>query len=228
MTRGNSCPACKSRELTAERAVQAVSFKGLDLQVDLHQMRCDTCAYVFETPVQHDENIDLIRSEFKSARAQHKKEQNLLTGQEILQIRKNLDLTQQEASTLFGGGFNAFSKYENEEVVQSTAMDRLLRMTAMLGLAGVQMLKLSSSHAISSESAPLSAAAVPHGYVRKESTESPTNSYVTHAILREQKGSQNEHRKKSGNIFRRDRWSAYRPAKHEAAVHKHQFGRPVH
>jgi hypothetical protein len=41
-----------------------------------------------------------------------------------------LDLTQANAAEIFGGGQNAFSKYERGEVVQSLAMDRILRFFA--------------------------------------------------------------------------------------------------
>jgi len=37
-------------------------------------------------------------------------------------------LTQKDASSLFGGGANAFSKYERGDVIQSDAMDRLMRL----------------------------------------------------------------------------------------------------
>jgi HTH-type transcriptional regulator/antitoxin MqsA len=51
----------------------------------------------------------------------------LLTAQEIIELRNKLGLTQQDAAKLFGGGVNAFSKYERSEVMQSLAMDKLLR-----------------------------------------------------------------------------------------------------
>ena len=54
----------------------------------------------------------------------------LLVGDEIRAIRTQFDLSQQEAAELFGGGVNAFSKYERGDVLQSVAMDRLLRATA--------------------------------------------------------------------------------------------------
>lgn len=54
----------------------------------------------------------------------------LLTGREIRALRKSLGLSQKDASEVFGGGTNAFSKYERGEVVQSVAMDRLLRLVA--------------------------------------------------------------------------------------------------
>ena len=51
----------------------------------------------------------------------------LLTAQEIVDLRNKLGLTQQDAAKVFGGGVNAFSKYERSEVIQSVAMDKLMR-----------------------------------------------------------------------------------------------------
>jgi len=51
----------------------------------------------------------------------------LLTAQEIVALRNKLGLTQQDAAKIFGGGTNAFSKYERSEVIQSAAMDKLMR-----------------------------------------------------------------------------------------------------
>jgi HTH-type transcriptional regulator/antitoxin MqsA len=52
----------------------------------------------------------------------------LLTGAEILALRKRYGLTQPQAARLFGGGPVAFSKYENDDVAHSEAMDKLLRL----------------------------------------------------------------------------------------------------
>ena len=46
---------------------------------------------------------------------------------EVRRIRESLGLNQEQAASLFGGGRNAFSKYENGAVTQAASMDRLLR-----------------------------------------------------------------------------------------------------
>ena len=53
---------------------------------------------------------------------------SLLTGAEITALRAKYQLTQAQAARLFGGGPVAFSKYENDDVAQSEAMDALLRL----------------------------------------------------------------------------------------------------
>jgi len=52
----------------------------------------------------------------------------LLSPEEIRHAREALGLTQHKAAEVFGGGRNAFSKYERGEVAQSVAMDRLIRL----------------------------------------------------------------------------------------------------
>ena len=59
-----------------------------------------------------------------------KKVDGLLTGSEVRTIRKNLQLSQAEAARLFGGGPVAFSKYESDDIAQSEAMDKLLRVAS--------------------------------------------------------------------------------------------------
>jgi DNA-binding XRE family transcriptional regulator len=48
----------------------------------------------------------------------------LLASTQLRAMREDLGVTQKEASELVGGGPVAFSKYENEDVAQSVAMDR--------------------------------------------------------------------------------------------------------
>ena len=55
----------------------------------------------------------------------------LLSGHEIRKIREDLGIDQSEAYRLFGGGPTAFSKYENNDVIQSESMDTLLRLVHM-------------------------------------------------------------------------------------------------
>ena len=58
----------------------------------------------------------------------YRKVDGLLQSDEIKRIRKfKLGLTQDDASKLIGGGPKSFCKYENCDVVQSEAVDNLLR-----------------------------------------------------------------------------------------------------
>ena len=46
----------------------------------------------------------------------------------IVSVRKKLDLGQREAGEIFGGGVNAFSRYENGKTKPSLALVKLLKM----------------------------------------------------------------------------------------------------
>ena len=67
-----------------------------------------------------------LRFNVRAMRQTRKKHYGLLTGEQVRQVRKRLGLNQTQAAKLFGGGPVAFSKYENDEVTQSEAMDRLI------------------------------------------------------------------------------------------------------
>jgi transcriptional regulator with XRE-family HTH domain len=51
----------------------------------------------------------------------------LLTAADIKRIRRKLHLTQEQMATVLGGGLKGFARYENGQVIQSRAMDNLLR-----------------------------------------------------------------------------------------------------
>ena len=48
--------------------------------------------------------------------------------EEVRRIRRKLGLTQKEAAAMFGGGINAFSRYERGEIEPSTAIMQLLHL----------------------------------------------------------------------------------------------------
>ena len=86
----------------------------------LEHYECTTCGADPAFPDQIRRN-ELIIADAK------RRSHGLLTGAEIRELREELGLSQTEAADLFGGGANAFSKYERGEVIQSVPMDRLLR-----------------------------------------------------------------------------------------------------
>jgi len=51
-------------------------------------------------------------------------------GAELRALRDRLGISQAQAARLFGGGPVAFSTYENDDLAQSEAMDRLIRLAA--------------------------------------------------------------------------------------------------
>lgn len=87
--------------------------------------RCDVCAADPVTP----EQIAFNEKRIADAKRQ---ETGRLAGREVRALREQLGLTQQQAAVLFGGGSNAFSKYERGETLQSVAMDRLMKAAAFV------------------------------------------------------------------------------------------------
>jgi putative zinc finger/helix-turn-helix YgiT family protein len=138
----NHCPACGSDRLGAASRPESVAFKGLHVHVqNVLATECENCGYAFVTPKQHDANVGAARAAHVEQRATAKAAKGLLTGAELRAMREALGLSQKEAAELFGGGPVAFSKYENEDVAQSVAMDRLVRVIHSLGQSGLPVLR---------------------------------------------------------------------------------------
>lgn len=123
------CRACKSADMLQVEYAQDLNVKGVDVHVSaLLAWECPACLAQVETAAQLDHNSALVRAAFLASRAEHKRLNKLLTGEEIRSFRNSFALTQKEAAALFGGGPSAFSKYEAEDVVHSASMDKLLRL----------------------------------------------------------------------------------------------------
>ena len=138
----NHCPACGSNRLGFTSQPETVDFKGLHVHVqDVLSTMCANCGYTFATPEQHDANVAAARAAHVNQRAAAKEAKGLLSGMQLRAMREALGLSQREAAELFGGGPVAFSKYENENVTQSVAMDRLVRVIHHMGKFGVQTLR---------------------------------------------------------------------------------------
>lgn len=117
------CPVCEEGHLHEDHF--AGDFKYGDRTVHVDDLECYRCDVCGADPVLEDQ---IRRNHLKVADAKRRMD-GLLSGGEIKAIRKLLQLSQNEAAELFGGGANAFSKYERGDVLQSKPMDRLLRLT---------------------------------------------------------------------------------------------------
>lgn len=114
------CPICGVGNLSRESEMDEVVYKGVKKHVTTAYCVCDHC-HIEQAGTSELRANKRIMNEFK------KEVDHLLTGREILAIRVSLGITQDQASLIFGGGPNAFTKYENDDVVQSEAMDKLIR-----------------------------------------------------------------------------------------------------
>jgi HTH-type transcriptional regulator/antitoxin MqsA len=116
------CPFCNQVELVEKNRDREIEFEGsIAVVKGLLYSVCGSCAMEMVTPSQTRLNKRTIIDAQKST-------QGLLNGHEILSLRKQLGITQLEAAKLFGGGVNAFSKYETNAITQTKAMDNILRL----------------------------------------------------------------------------------------------------
>ena len=115
------CPICEEGYLDSRIDLDRVEYQGHHADLELHYSFCKTCG-------SEQANMDQLRFNKRSMVEFRKKVDGLLTGSQVRSIRKNLGLSQAEAARVFGGGPVAFSKYENDDVTQSEAMDKLLRL----------------------------------------------------------------------------------------------------
>jgi len=119
-----------------------VDFRGLELDVEgLRNSKCENCGYVWTTDAQDGLNQAVLKAAFVTERDRLRLKYGLLTGSQIAEVRARLGLNQREAAAVFGGGHNAFNKYESGEVLQSFAMDRLLRLSDVVGAFAVEFLR---------------------------------------------------------------------------------------
>ena len=142
------CPICGEGHVTHHVDQFESEYKGQKAMVPSHYNLCDTCHSDFAGSAEGKLNKRAIMAFRKSV-------DGLLTGTEIVALRKQYSLTQDQAAKLFGGGPVAFSKYENDDVAQSEAMDSLLRLVRRSGSA---FLELVDEKGMTSELKPLTTA----------------------------------------------------------------------
>ena len=117
----NKCGICGEGNLTNRIDKNTVEYKGNSAELDMHYSVCDACGSEQSDAAQ-------LRLNKRAMVAFKKRVDGLLTGKEVRELRRYLGLKQNEAAKVFGGGPVAFSKYEADDVAQSEAMDKLLRL----------------------------------------------------------------------------------------------------
>lgn len=115
------CPLCGEGHVTAQVEQIENEYKGQKALLPQHFKQCDHCGSDFAGAAEAKLNK-------RALMAWRKQVDGLLPGVEITALRDQYKLTQAQAAQLFGGGPVAFSKYENDDVAQSEAMDTLLRL----------------------------------------------------------------------------------------------------
>lgn len=116
------CPACEEGILSLAVGDRTIIYNGKEVLVP--QLEFAVCPICEEQVVLSEQERGNERK-FVDAR---KKADGLLTSVELVEFRERWGLTQAIASQIFGGGVNAFSRYERCEVVQSQSADLLMRL----------------------------------------------------------------------------------------------------
>jgi HTH-type transcriptional regulator/antitoxin MqsA len=115
------CPICGEGSLHLEQLEDETTYKGTTKDIPLYISVCDVC----EVEQAGAEEMKLNK---RAMIAFKKQVDGLLSGDQVRKMRENWDIDQRQAAKIFGGGPVAFSKYENDEVMQSEGMDKLLRL----------------------------------------------------------------------------------------------------
>jgi HTH-type transcriptional regulator/antitoxin MqsA len=115
--------------------METITFEGRPLSVEMDFSVCDTCHEEIVTPEQAKANDVRFADAKRSAT-------DLLSSDEIRAVLKRCELSQVDAARVFGGGVNAFSRYERGEVIQSKQMDLLLRVSRDLPVARDYLIEL--------------------------------------------------------------------------------------
>jgi HTH-type transcriptional regulator / antitoxin MqsA len=116
------CPNCAAAKLVRDTRDVPYTYKG-ETTV-LPQVTGDFCPacdeYVLDA-VQSRRTMELMLAFNKQVNA------SIVDPEFIMNVRKKLDLDQREAAEIFGGGINAFSRYENGKTKPPLALVKLLK-----------------------------------------------------------------------------------------------------
>ena len=118
-----TCSVCGKDKLCMVVDCPDVEYRGQTKNIDFHLHRCMACRSRLLTDEQRYLNAKLLT-------CFHKEVDGLLSGVEVRAIRERLGLSEEEASRAFKGGPTPFSKFENDDEIQSAETDRLLRQAA--------------------------------------------------------------------------------------------------
>lgn len=121
MKKIENCPFCGKKSYYHQIKSMTLRYKSHSITVKQPGYWCNKCG----EGVIGGEDRKTTQKELQTFRAQI---DGLLIPDDIKHIRKKLHLTQHDASVIFGGGVNAFSRYERGETPISKPLSQLLQL----------------------------------------------------------------------------------------------------
>jgi len=117
------CPVCGAANLIRDTRDIAYTYKGESTMLPAVTADfCTACDESITDASQTKRVMDLMLAFNKQVNAAS------VDPSYITTVRKKLDLDQREAAEIFGGGVNAFSRYENGKTKPPLALVKLLKM----------------------------------------------------------------------------------------------------
>ena len=116
------CPCCGAAELRPDTRDLPYTYKGEATTIPtVTGDFCAACGEVILEQVHGDRYSELVGMFQRQVNAA------LIDPGYIVKVRKKLALDQREAAEIFGGGVNAFSRYETGKTKPSLALVKLLK-----------------------------------------------------------------------------------------------------
>jgi len=115
------CPACGEGLLEPQQEEEEVEHAGHKGTITLRYAVCDRCGSEITG------STDMLANK-RAMIGFRKLVDGLLPGKEVRAFRQRFQMSQALAAQLFGGGKVGFSRYENDDIAQSDAMDGLIHL----------------------------------------------------------------------------------------------------
>ncbi len=117
------CPVCGAAELMQDTRDLPYTYKGeVTVIPTVTGEFCPACDEVLLNREQGDRYSELLGAFQRQVNAA------FIDPHYIARVRRKLDLDQRQAAELFGGGVNAFSRYENGKTKPPLALVKLLKL----------------------------------------------------------------------------------------------------
>lgn len=117
------CPDCGAAELVHDTRDLPYTYKAESTSIPaVTGDFCPACGEVILNREHGERYSELLRSFQRQVNAAY------VDPDYIARVRRKLDLDQRQAAELFGGGVNAFSRYENGKTKPPLALVKLFRL----------------------------------------------------------------------------------------------------